>query len=266
MLSKRNLTKDAVLWRRFLSKKERSNKAMLLSAAFFAGRVRAFFNDQGKKVKEAGPSIPVEIQGFDGVPEAGEEFICLADEKAARRIAESRAIKQREKELAKQSRVTLETFLASTPNDSEAKVLNLVLKADVQGSLEAITDALVKLGTDKVRISVIHSGAGAITETDIMLAAASHAIILGFNVRPTAKVKEVAEREGVDIRFYDINLQACGRNQKRHGGHARACKQRSLLGTSGNPPNIQCAENRRHRRLHGHGRQNAAQRRHQASA
>ncbi len=170
----------------------------------FAGRVRAFFNDQGKKVKEAGPSIPVEIQGFDGVPEAGEEFICLSDEKAARRIAESRAIKQREKELAKQSRVTLETFLASTPNDNEAKVLNLVLKADVQGSLEAITDALVKLSTDKVRISVIHSGAGAITETDIMLAAASGAIILGFNVRPTAKVKEVAEREGVDIRFYDI--------------------------------------------------------------
>lgn len=170
----------------------------------FAGRVRAFFNDQGKKVKEAGPSIPVEIQGFDGVPEAGEEFICLADEKAARRIAEARAIKQREKELAKQSRVTLETFLASTPNDSEAKVLNLVLKADVQGSLEAITDALNKLSTDKVRISVIHSGAGAITETDIMLAAASHAIILGFNVRPTAKVKEVAEREMVDIRFYDI--------------------------------------------------------------
>lgn len=170
----------------------------------FAGRVRAFFNDQGKKVKEAGPSIPVEIQGFDGVPEAGEEFICLADEKAARRIAESRAIKQREKELAKQSRVTLETFLASTPSDNETKVLNLVLKADVQGSLEAITDALVKLGTDKVRISVIHSGAGAITETDIMLAAASGAIIIGFNVRPTAKVKEVAEREGVDIRFYDI--------------------------------------------------------------
>ncbi len=170
----------------------------------FAGRVRAFFNDQGKKVKEAGPSIPVEIQGFDGVPEAGEEFICLTDEKAARRIAEARAIKQREKELAKQSRVTLETFLASTPSDSEAKVLNLVLKADVQGSLEAITDALHKLSTDKVRISVIHSGAGAITETDIMLAAASNAIILGFNVRPTAKVKEVAEREMVDIRFYDI--------------------------------------------------------------
>ncbi len=170
----------------------------------FAGKVRAFFNDQGKKIKEAGPSIPVEIQGFDGVPEAGEEFICLADEKSARRIAESRTIKLREKELAKQSRVTLETFLASTPRDAEAQVLNLVLKADVQGSLEAITDALLKLSTEKVRISVIHSGAGAITETDIMLAAASHAIIIGFNVRPTAKVKEVAEKELVDIRFYDI--------------------------------------------------------------
>ena len=232
----------------------------------FAGRVRAFFNDQGKKVKEAGPSIPVEIQGFDGVPEAGEEFICLADEKAARRIAESRAIKQREKELAKQSRVTLETFLASTPNDSEAKVLNLVLKADVQGSLEAITDALVKLGTDKVRISVIHSGAGAITETDIMLAAASHAIILGFNVRPTAKVKEVAEREGVDIRFYDIIYKLVEEIKSAMAGMLAPVSKEVYLGQAENPPNIQCAENRRHRRLHGHGRQNAAQRRHQASA
>ena len=170
----------------------------------FAGRVRAFFDDQGRKIKEAGPSTPVEIQGFDGVPEAGEEFICLTDEKAARRIAETRAVKQRERELAKQSRVTLETFLASTPSDTEAQVLNLVLKADVQGSLEAITTDLHKLSTDKVRITVIHSGAGAITETDIMLAAASHAIIIGFNVRPTAKVKDVAERELIDIRFYDI--------------------------------------------------------------
>jgi len=170
----------------------------------FAGRVRALFNDQGRKIKEAGPSIPVEIQGFDGVPEAGEEFICLTDEKTARRIADSRAIKQRERELAKKSRVTLETFLASAPTDTTAQVLNLVIKADVQGSLEAIIEALHKLSTDKVRISVIHSGVGAITETDIMLASASHGIIIGFNVRPTAKVKDVAEHEMVDIRFYDI--------------------------------------------------------------
>ena len=170
----------------------------------FSGRVRAMFNDQGRKVKEAGPSIPVEVQGFEGVPEAGEEFICLEDEKLARRIAESRAVKLRERELAKQSRVTLETFLSRKEDDQEALVLNLVVKSDVQGSLEAIVDALNKQSTEKVRINIIHGGTGAITESDILLASASDAIIIGFNVRPTAKVKEMAEHESVDIRFYDI--------------------------------------------------------------
>lgn len=170
----------------------------------FAGRVRALFNDQGKKVKEAGPSIPVEVQGFDGVAEAGEEFVCVADEKLARRIADARAIKQRERDLAKESKITLETFLTLRATDQEALTLNLVVKADVQGSLEAITEALVKQSTEKVRINVVHGGAGAISESDILLASASQAIIIGFNVRPTAKIKEVAERESVDIRFYDI--------------------------------------------------------------
>ena len=170
----------------------------------FSGRVRSLFNDQGRKVKEAGPSIPVEVQGFSGVPEAGEEFICLEDEKLARRIAESRAIKQREKELAKQSRVTLETFLAQKADDQEVMTLNLVVKSDVQGSQEAILEALRKLSNDKVHLDIIHGGTGAITESDILLASASNAIIIGFNVRPTAKVKEVAEHERVDIRFYDI--------------------------------------------------------------
>ena len=146
----------------------------------------------------------MEVQGFEGVPEAGEEFICLADEKLARRIAASRAVKQRERELAKESRVTLETFLARSSDDEEAKTLNLVVKADVQGSLEAILEALRKQSTDKVRINIIHGGAGAITESDILLASASDAIVIGFNVRPAAKVKEVAEHENVDIRFYDI--------------------------------------------------------------
>ncbi len=170
----------------------------------FSGRVRAMFNDQGRKIKEAGPSMPVEIQGFDGVPEAGEEFVVLADEKTARRIAETRATKQREKELAKVSRVTLENFLSQRADAKEALVLNVVLKADVQGSLEAITEYLRKISTEKVRIEIIHGGAGAISESDVMLATASNAIIIGFNVRPTAKVKEVAEQEQVDIRFYDI--------------------------------------------------------------
>lgn len=170
----------------------------------FSGRVRSLFNDQGKKIKEAGPAMPVEVQGFDGVPEAGEEFICVNDEKLARRIAETRSVKQRERELAKESKVTLETFLSRSPTDQEALTLNLVLKADVQGSLEAITENLLKQSTEKVRINVVHGGAGAISESDILLASASQAIIIGFNVRPTAKIKEVAERENVDIRFYDI--------------------------------------------------------------
>ena len=170
----------------------------------FSGRVRALMNDQGKKVKEAGPSLPVEVQGFEGVPEAGEEFFVISDEKLARRIADSRAIKLRERELASESRVTLETFLSQRKSDQETLTLNLVLKADVQGSLEAITEALVKQSTDKVRINVVHGGAGAITESDILLASASQAIIIGFNVRPAAKIKDVAEHENVDIRFYEI--------------------------------------------------------------
>ena len=170
----------------------------------FSGRVRAMFNDQGKKVQAAGPSTPVEVQGFDGVPEAGEEFVALSDEKVARRIADQRSIKERERALARESKVTLETFLASRADAEEAQVLNVVLKADVQGSVEAIVDALKKQATEKVKVDVIHSGAGSITESDILLASASNAVIIGFNVRPTVKVKEVAEQEGVDIRFYDI--------------------------------------------------------------
>lgn len=170
----------------------------------FSGRVRALTNDQGKKVKEAGPSIPVEVQGFEGVPEAGEEFFVVADDKLARRIADSRAVRQREHDLRSEARVTLESFLSQSAESHEAQTLNLVLKADVQGSLEAITEALNKLSTDKVKINVVHGGTGAISESDIMLASASRAIIIGFNVRPAARIKDVAERENVDIRFYDI--------------------------------------------------------------
>ncbi len=170
----------------------------------FSGRVRALVSDQGKKVKDAGPSLPVEVQGFEGVPEAGEEFFVVSDEKVARRIADSRAVKQRERELASESRVTLETFLSQRKSDQETLTLNLVVKADVQGSLEAITEALNKQSTEKVRINVVHGGTGAITESDILLASASQAIIIGFNVRPTSKIKDVADHENVDIRFYEI--------------------------------------------------------------
>ena len=173
------------------------------------GKVRAMFNDQGKKLKTAGPAMPVEIQGFDGLPEAGDEFFVVEEEKMARRIAQSRAMKKREKILSAKTKVTLESFLASRPDD-EAQTLNLVLKADVQGSLEAVTEALNKLSTDEVKINVVHGGAGAITESDILLAGASEAIIIGFNVRPNLKVKEIAEQEGVEVRFYDIIYKLVG--------------------------------------------------------
>ncbi|MGE4264717.1 MAG: translation initiation factor IF-2 [Desulfovibrio sp.] len=173
------------------------------------GKVRAMFNDQGRKIKQAGPAIPVEIQGFDVVPEAGDEFVVVADDKVARKIAETRASKQREKELVGKSKVTLESFLLSKPAN-EAKNLNLVLKADVQGSLEAISEALVKLSTDEVKIQVVHGATGGLTESDILLASASQAIIIGFNVRPTAKVKDMADSEHVEIRFYDIIYKLVG--------------------------------------------------------
>ncbi|MDR0339894.1 MAG: translation initiation factor IF-2, partial [Desulfovibrio sp.] len=197
-----------------------------------SGRVRAMFNDQGKKVKEAGPSMPVEVQGFEGVPEAGEEFIVIADEKAARRIAEARALKQRERELAKESKITLETFLAQKADSVEAEVLNLVVKADVQGSLEAITDALRKLSTDKVRISVIHGGTGAISESDVLLSTASNAIIIGFNVRPTVKAKELAEQEKVDIRFYDIIYKLVEEIKSAMEGMLAPVEREIFLGTA----------------------------------
>lgn len=169
----------------------------------YHGKVRAMFNDQGRKIKEAGPAYPVEVQGFDGLAESGDEFVVVADEKIARRIASSRQTKEREKALAQATKVTLDSFLASKAAD-ETKVLNLVVKTDVQGSAEAIAESLNKLSTDEVRVQIVHAGAGAITESDVMLAAASSAIIIGFNVRPMAKVKEVAEAESVEIRFYDI--------------------------------------------------------------
>jgi translation initiation factor IF-2 len=169
----------------------------------FHGKVRAMFNDKGQKIDAAGPATPVEVQGFEGVPEAGDEFVVVKDEKVARKIAESRQTKQREKDLAKESKITLESFLASKA-DGEVLNLNLVLKSDVQGSLEAISEALHKQSTDAVKINILHAGAGTISESDILLASASSAIIIGFNVRPTARVKDVAEQENVEIRFYDI--------------------------------------------------------------
>lgn len=169
----------------------------------YHGRVRALFNDRGKKINSAGPAIPVEVQGFEGIPNAGDEYVVVENEKVAKRIADSRQNKQREKELAQESKVTLESFFAAKSEEG-IKTLKLVLKADVQGSLGAITEAIQKLNTNAVKVKIIHKGTGAISESDIKLASASQAVIIGFNVRPTSKIRDIAEQEGVDIRFYDV--------------------------------------------------------------
>ncbi len=170
------------------------------------GKVRALFNDTGTKIGSAGPAMPVEVQGFEGVPNPGDEFVVVESDKLAKRIAEERQSKHREKELAKETKVTLESFFAAKAQE-EVKTLNLVLKADVHGSLEAVTDSVRKLSTDEVKVHIVHGGIGAITESDIKLANASSAIIIGFNVRPTSKIRDIAEQEGVEIRFYNVIYQ-----------------------------------------------------------
>jgi translation initiation factor IF-2 len=167
------------------------------------GKVRALLNDLGKQVKSAGPSIPVEIVGLSGVPMAGDELVALKDEKDAKQISMHRTQKMRSKELAKTSRLSLEK-LYEKMQQGEVKDLNLIIRADVDGSIEAIRDSLIKLSNEEVSINVIHAATGTITETDISLAAVSDAIIVGFNVRPNAKVSELANEENVDIRYHNI--------------------------------------------------------------
>jgi translation initiation factor IF-2 len=167
-----------------------------------SGRVRAMINDQGLRVDEAGPSTPVEVIGFSSVPQTGAEFFVVEDEKKARNIADYWLRKAREQELSASSKITLEQLYQKIKEG--VKDFNVIIKADVQGSIEAISDALHKLSTDDVRLKIIHSSTGAISETDVMLASASNAIIIGFNVRPDARVVEIAQQEGVEIKLYDI--------------------------------------------------------------
>lgn len=172
-------------------------------AGLYAGKIRAMFNDRGKPVKEATPSMPVEVLGLSGVPLAGDKFYVVKDEKTARKIAEKRQELARKSSLKQEKRVSLEE-LFSQMQKGEVKELNLVLKADAQGSIEAIKKSLDELSTDEVKVRMIHTGVGPITENDIMLAVASGAIVIGFNVRPNAMARKVAEKENVDVRSYRV--------------------------------------------------------------
>jgi translation initiation factor IF-2 len=171
------------------------------------GRVRAMVDDKGRKVQNAGPSTPVEILGLQGVPEAGNPFVAVTDEATARQVAEHRRGKQREADLVKTAKVSLED-LYSQIQAGEVKELRVVLKGDVQGSVEALTEALSRLSTDEARLNILHASVGGITESDVLLASASNAVVIGFNVRPEAKATEVADREGVDVRLYTVIYDA----------------------------------------------------------
>ncbi|MCM0648583.1 translation initiation factor IF-2 [Clostridium swellfunianum] len=171
------------------------------------GRIRAMFDDKGKKIKSAGPSIPVEILGLSEVPAAGDKFNATKDEKTARDMAEKRKEKQRAEHLQSTNKVSLED-LYSQIQEGKVKELGVIVKADVQGSVEAVKQSLEKLSTDNVKIRVIHGAVGAITETDVILATASNAIIIGFNVRPDINAANIAEKEKVDIKTYRIIYDA----------------------------------------------------------
>ncbi len=171
------------------------------------GRVRAMVNDKGVSVKEAGPSIPVEIIGFSDVPDAGDVLNVADDDRLSRQVAEERRDRQKAEQLKAMSKATLDDLFQQMA-EGELKDLNIIVKADVQGSVEAVRQALEKISNDEVRVRVIHGGVGAINETDIMLASASNAIVIGFNVRPDAKAKDSAEREKIDVRLYRVIYDA----------------------------------------------------------
>jgi translation initiation factor IF-2 len=178
---------------------------VLAGTAF--GRIRAMVDDKGRLLKKASPSMPVEIQGLSEVPQAGEQFYVIADDKLARQIASARSAEKRVEENKLTAKVSLEDLFERI-KDGEVKELNIIIKADVQGSVEALKQSLLRLSTGEVRVNPIHGGVGAITETDVMLAAASNAIIIGFNVRPDSNTKTTAEIQGVDIRLYRVIYDA----------------------------------------------------------
>ena len=179
----------------------RLNDSYIVGNTF--GKVRAMFDDRGRALEEAAPSTPVEVLGLESMPDSGDTFLVVADRDKAKGIAAYRKMKEREAQLAKSSRVSLEG-LAEQIRQAGVKDLPLIIKGDVTGSVEVLADSLVKMSTEKVRIKVIHSGVGSITESDVLLATASNAIIIGFNVRPERKAAELAQQENVEIRLHSI--------------------------------------------------------------
>ena len=198
-------------------------------AGMAAGRVRALINDRGEKVQSAGPSMPVEIMGFDEVPCAGDEMTAVGDDRLSRQVAAERREKLRASREATAAKVSMEN-LFSTLEEGKQTTLNLIIKADVQGSVEAVKQAMEKLSNDEVKVRVLHSGAGAITKDDVNLASAFNAIIIGFNIRPDASAREAAEKEKVDVRLYTIIYKAIEDMEKAMKGMLEPEYREVLLG------------------------------------
>ncbi|MGK2952865.1 MAG: translation initiation factor IF-2 [Thiobacillus sp.] len=202
---------------------------MVLAGQVF-GRVRAMLDEAGKVVTEAGPSIPVEIQGLSDVPQAGEDVMVLPDERKAREIALFRQGKFRDVQLAKKQAAKLESMFDQM-GEGEVQHLPIILKADMQGSYEGLAHALAKLSTDEVKVNIIHSGVGAITESDVNLALASKAVLIGFNVRADASARKLAESSGIDIRYYNIIYEAVDEVKAALSGMLVPEKRESVIGT-----------------------------------
>ena len=195
------------------------------------GRVRAMLDENGKPIKSAGPSIPVEIQGLTEVPQAGDEFMVLADERRAREIATYRAGKFRNTKLAKQQASKLENMFSDMASD-EVKLLPIIVKADVQGSQEALSASLLKLSTDEVKVQLVYAAVGGISESDINLAIASKAVIIGFNTRADAGARKLAEGNGVEIRYYNIIYDAVDELKAAMSGMLTPDKKEEVIGTA----------------------------------
>lgn len=193
------------------------------------GRVRAMSDENGRPAKSAGPSIPVEIQGLTEVPQAGDEFMVLADERRAREIATYRSGKFRDTKLAKQQAAKLENMFANM-EAGEVKQLPIIIKADVQGSQEALSASLLKLSTDEVKVQVVYAGVGGVSESDVNLAIASGAVVIGFNVRADAQARKTAESNGIDIRYYNIIYDAVDDVKAAMSGMLSPDKKEEVIG------------------------------------
>ena len=230
--SKRSSTRAAARWRPCWCRAGTLKRGDVVLAGSSFGRVRAMLDEDGKPINEAGPSIPVEIQGLTEVPQAGDEFMVLADERRAREIATFRQGKYRDVKLAKPPGRQAREHVRDQWAQGAAQTLPLIIKADVQGSQEALAQSLLKLSTDEVKVQIVHAAVGGISESDVNLAIASKAVIIGFNTRADAGARKLAENNGVDIRYYNIIYDAVDEVKAAMTGMLAPEQREEIIGTA----------------------------------